>query len=526
MVRSWIVKHKHLLVPSLVLGVLSVYFFYICYLNFSLTSNFYCTDMYSDVLYAVRAWETKSIFPDGWVFGNQYYVIATPVLSALVYGITGHPALSMAIASVLMTLGIAVSFLWMLKPVFVRLEERLIALLGFVALTACCGSAIYALNGWQLFFTMCSYYACYLITAFLCFGCFLRRRDALTKPRVAMLVVSALLAFGAGMQSLRQTAIMLPPMLALEAFAQANALIEQKKLQWKPLTVTLALCAANLLGALLIRLLHIPRHEIFSSAIFLGTQELSASLESTRRHLTTLLTNHESFGVFLLLAVLFVVAIGYFQSKRQKEEDFTPWNTLIALLGLSVLGIAVIDVFTTMSVRSIYYFMLFPLLAILPAYVYRHWRFGKPAVFALLAVLVVLSLRTSVLPSAKQVDNARDRVNREISELLVEKGYTTIYSGWNQCEGIVIASGGKLTAGFWDRSKEDVFRPVKYLCDPSVYRVESDKCVYYLRSDNREIALETAQRRGVDMKLVAKYPEWGIFLYEASENLMAADGQP
>ena len=52
-------------------GVLATIFGYICYLNLSLTPSFYCTDMYSDILYAVKAWETKSLFPEGCVFGNQ-----------------------------------------------------------------------------------------------------------------------------------------------------------------------------------------------------------------------------------------------------------------------------------------------------------------------------------------------------------------------------------------------------------------------------------------------------------------------
>ena len=523
--REWINKYKHLFLPIALLGVLLFFFSYICFLNLSLTPSFYCTDMYSDVLYAVRAWESKSIFPEGWVFGNQFYVIATPVLSALIYGITGHPALSMAIASILMTLGIACSLLWMLKPVFLRFEERLVVLLSLVVLTAYCGNAVYALNGWQLFFTMCSYYACYLITAFLCFGCFLRRQEALTKPRMVMLAVALLLSFGAGMQSLRQTAIMLPPMLALEAFTQIKSLVKQRRLQWQPLAITAALSVANVMGLLVIRILNIPQHEIFSSATLLGREEIPASVNTTLQHVTTLLTSYENFGV-LLITVVLIAVLAHFQSKWQNEEQTLPhWGALVALFGFSVLGIAVLDIFTKMSVRSIYYFMLLPLLALLPAYVYRRWRFGKPIVLALLAVFAITSFQNNVLPSVKQAENAQENVSYEISEMLVEKGYTTIYSGWNQCEDVAIASGGKLTAGFWDRSKEDVFKPVKYLCDPSVYEVESDKCVYYLRRDNLELALRVARVRGVTMTLVAEYPEWGIFLYEASENLMVTSNE-
>ncbi len=517
--RAWIDKYKHLFVTVILVTVLLICFFFICFLNLSLTPSFYCTDMYSDILYAVRAWESKSVFPDGWVFGNQFYVIATPVLSSLLYGITGHPALSMAIASILMTLGIALSFLWMLKPVFSRLEERLIVLLGFVALTAYCGDAVYTINGWQLFFTMCSYYACYLITAFLCFGCFLRRHESLTKARIAMLVLSFLLSFGAGMQSLRQTAIMLPPMLALEAIAQLKNFIKQKKILLQPLLITAALSVANLLGLLVIRLLNVSQHEIFSSTDLLKSADIPASVNGMLYNLTVLLTDYENFGV-LLLTVTAIAVLAHFQVKRQKPAPPAHWGTLIALFTFSVMGIALLDIFTKMSVRSIYYFMLFPLIAILPAYAYSRWKGGRVTVLVLLAVLTAVAFHNTILPTAKTAANAKSNLSYEISDMLIEKGYTTVYSGWNQCEDIAIASGGEITAGFWDRSRDDVFRPVKYLCDPSIYETESSKCVYYLRRDNHDIALAKARERGVTMTLVASYPDWGIWFYEASENLM------
>ena len=160
-----------------------------------------------------------------------------------------------------------------------------------------------------------------------------------------------------------------------------------------------------------------------------------------------------------------------------------------------------------------------PLIAILPVYAYRRWRLGKVITLLLLTMIVVGSYKTAVLPAAKTASQAETNVSYEISEMLIDKGYTTIYSGWNQCEDIAIASGGEIIAGFWD-SPKDVFNPVTYLCDPSVYEVESEKCVYYLRSDNRNVGLQRAAELGVTMTLVAEYPEWGIWLYEASENLM------
>ena len=71
----------------------------------------YCdTDMYSDTLVAKLMWEQKTLFPQNWVFGNQFYVIATPVLCALFYGVTGNLNFSMGLAFTVMGLLILVSF--------------------------------------------------------------------------------------------------------------------------------------------------------------------------------------------------------------------------------------------------------------------------------------------------------------------------------------------------------------------------------------------------------------------------------
>ena len=505
-------------VAILLMGVLATYFGYICYLNLSCTPSFYCTDMYSDILYSVRAWESKSLFPDGWVFGNQLYVIATPVLASLVYGIIGNPAQAMAIATILMTLGIFFSYLWMMKPVFPRLEDRLIGLIALVALTAYCGDAIYKIKGWQLFFTLCSYYACYLITAFLCFGCFLRRREKVTTSLLILFGISVVLSFGAGIQSLRQTAVMVIPMLVLEGVSQIVSLVRTKRLELQPLVVTGSLSLANLLGLVTVKLLNVPRNEIFTSTELLKKDEIPEAVNKSLTTLMELLTDKAHYGYLFLMGMIILI-IAILQSKYRRESAPEGWGILVSLFTVSVVGILAIDMFTKMSVRSIYYFMMLPLVSLLPVYAYRRWRLGKVFALLLLAMLMVGSFKNAILPATETAKNASTNASYEISETLIEKGYTTIYSGWNQSEDIAIASGGKITAGFWNQSK-DVFNPVMYLCDPSIYEAEPSQCVYYLRKDNRDIALQKAAERGVTMTLVAEYPKWGIWFYEASENLM------
>lgn len=499
---------------------LVIYFVFICYLNLSLNTGFYCTDMYSDILYSVKAWEDKSLFPEGWVFGNQFYIIATPALASLVYGIVGNPALAMAIATILMTLGIFLTYSWMIRPVFKKTEEHLLGLVCLVALIAYCGDAIYKLNGWQLFFTLCSYYACYLITAFLSFGCFLRRNEKPTACRIIIFGVALLMSFATGMQSLRQTAVMLVPMVAVECIEQAVYFYRNRKIQWQAVIVTGSFLAANFLGIVEIKLLNVPHNEIISTTELLSKNEIPQAVNDSVSHLMKLLTKQEHYGILLLMAVIITV-LSAFQIKYRKTPPSAGWGTLISLFAFSIAGVFAIDMFTKLSVRNIYYFMLYVLISLLVVYAYHHWRLGKVVTVLLVAMLMVSSLNNAVLPATQEARDRYSNLSYEISDLLIEKGYTTIYSGWNQCEDVAIASNGAITAGFWDRPNEDVFQPVTYLCDPSIYNVDSNECVYYLYSGNKDIALKKAAEAGATMTLVAEYPDEGIWLYEASKNLMA-----
>lgn len=59
--------------------------FYVCVfflLNFSITPQFYCTEMYKDVVVSVEMWTEKTLFPSNWVFGNQiYYFMLYPLVA-------------------------------------------------------------------------------------------------------------------------------------------------------------------------------------------------------------------------------------------------------------------------------------------------------------------------------------------------------------------------------------------------------------------------------------------------------------
>ncbi len=252
---------------ALALLVMACYFAVFAVINFKCFARFCEQDMYADTLVAMMMWEQKSLFPLGYVFGNQLYVVATPVLSALFYGLTGSPNTAMALATTVMSALIMLSFFWLLRPVVKRGISLACAALMLVACAF--GDKLVNQEMGQLLFVLCSYYACYLITLFVVLGDYTR---SVTDPRLRPLplVLSLLLCFATGMQSLRQTCIMVLPILAFEGLqlllgfrAQGRAILHRRKL---PLLRALAYAAANLAGLLFVKLFPVHQCTIFDSA--------------------------------------------------------------------------------------------------------------------------------------------------------------------------------------------------------------------------------------------------------------------
>ena len=93
----------------IIILILLAYFAAFAIVNFAGFAHFSTADMYEDTLVARLMWEQKTLFPANYIFGNQYYVIATPVFAALFYGLTGSMNTAMALATTLMSLLIVLS---------------------------------------------------------------------------------------------------------------------------------------------------------------------------------------------------------------------------------------------------------------------------------------------------------------------------------------------------------------------------------------------------------------------------------
>lgn len=499
-------------------AILCVYFAAICLINFSGRPSFYCTDMYADMVFAAKAWEKKSLIPEGWLFGNQLYIVATPALAALFCSVTTNPQIAMALAAVTMTVMILGAFWWMLRSVFSKPEDSLLCIMLFMGIGLYFGDAVGTLTGWQLFFTMCAYYGCYLLNALLAFGCYLRSDGKIGKHFWIMVAITCALSFGTGMQSLRQTAIMSGPLVGMACLQFLLDL--RKKENWKRRSALTALLisGANVAGLLFQKTIDFQKTEIFGQ---LALNEFSQFLPEAGKAVITMLDLFPTEtaaaaavkGILLLVSCAAALELCMNVCKDRKHVQ------LAGLLVLSVLAIFGIDTVTTLLVREIYYFTLYILVAVLCAYGFSR---RSELLRLLILTVTILSLVVPGMIALKdicmQAYFARYDPIQVVSDYLMEEGYETVYAPWNMGEDIAIASDFAIEAGFWDAA---MFVPVTYLCEMEVYEADSSRCVYaFFDADSAALAEEIAADKGMQLDPLRAFPEIEVYLYTSPKNLM------
>ncbi|MBE6944212.1 MAG: hypothetical protein E7453_08185 [Ruminococcaceae bacterium] len=502
------------ILPGFCIGILFLFMIAICRINFSFEPSHYSTDMYTDMRYALQAWEKKSIFPEGWVFGNQLYAVATPVLSAFFYGICGSMNLSMGLASTVMGIFVIFSFCWLLRAFIPRFRGQLLAITLFMTASLIFGGPFRETNGWQLFFTMSSFYACYAICAFLAFGCYIRGKWE--KKQLFPLILCVFLSFGTGLQSLRQTLIMALPIMAVELLCILYRVYHKQALFTFRTVVAAVVFVSNLLGVVTAKLLQIPQVEIFGKITITGLQTPILSLQQSFANALSLvgLGNKSPALILAIMAIFGILCLAY-----RLQENAESGSLCLLLLTVSLVGVLMLDAFTTMHIRSIYYFLLYPLLGTVGAVLYSH--FGKWVRYGacLLLVVSLLSGAEEKLQPVFEPTSSPDRYDAVVA-YLEEQGIDTVYSGWNRGERIGIASDGRIRCGFWDAPKTP-FVPVKYLCDPEVFDAEPENCAYvFLNSSEANTAIEAAKEKGTKLKLLKHFPEVSIYIYIADVNLI------
>ncbi len=499
----------------------------------------YCTaDMLSDINVARMMWQQKTLFPEGWVFGNQYYIIATPVLCSLMYGLTGNGVSAMILATLIMASLEIISFIWMLAPLTRDSRDagfRSTAALAALS-TVICVNAPFSRNG-QLFYTMASYYACYIIVEFLALGHYIRllRTERARRERLYALAGVSLLSFCSGMQSLRQTAVLILPLCGFELLRFCYEKIYKKReFDLLPTIHTGIITAANLVGCVLIKLLKIPNISIYDSSgnsgisLCFNAKGFADGLSALSELLGFNYFIHPKSARLLLVPILSLFCLGVtalaFCLMIKRRELRSGYFAVMSVLALSVAVVFAVSIFTSMDMRSIYFFTVFPLFAVAFVYCLKSTDEKKRSIAVLLFLgFALVSAVSSYYSPAKVITkgNISERNNAMVS-WMSENDRDIVYGAWDVCEKISAADCESITAGYGNfRYSGNYFRIIPYLNRLDIYtEADNDRAVYVIEPEYREGILAQAEERGAEMTLRYVSGDGTFELYTSSKQLM------
>lgn len=516
----------------LLLGFVGMVF----YINFSINPEYYDGDIYNDINYAKEAWKAKSLFPKDWIFGNQTYVVATPVLAALFYGITGNGFTAMAIASCIMTVLTLLTYDWMTRTLFSYNERTagFLFMIGFLLLKAHVATSQ---QGIQAFFTMASYYACYLINAFIVYGCYVRiRQGKFTGKHIIPAIIGAALSFGTGMQSLRQTAVMALPLVACEVLLIIIYSAKDKRFAISYSTLFSAIVfIANIAGIVAMRFIEINQNSIYGTTAFVSSfkdffRKLFLNMESVA--LTFGLDALElrvrlvaSIPFLLIILIGFILCVkDYIKNKCNEQGRFV----LVMLLTLGCVSVFAAGVLTDVVNRALYYFMIYPLLAVCVSYIIVKFEKKRDVLFSVVAVFTAGMIIFRTAGAVEEIKAGKDKNStaHQIANYMLDNGYDTIYSVFglsgvmDGAENVVVASGDKIhLVQFKNVDSSKPMKPVEYLCVKDGYKQwDNSKSLYLLRDHELPKVKKIAEKYDVTMTEKARFGD-GLYLYSMSENI-------
>jgi len=499
--------------------------------NFMGFEKFCTADMYEDTLVARLMWEQKTLFPSGWVFGNQFYVTATPVLAALFYGACSSINTAMALATTVMTALLAASFVWMVRP-FASTRGIAAGLLALFC-SAAAPDIVRAIEG-QTMYLMCSYYAVYAVTYMFVLGDWLRERAGRYAGFINVpLVISAVLSFCAGMQSLRQTVIMALPLALCEAALWVADAVKEKRIAFplrrRHTLRAFVVCIANLCGAAVIRLIDPPHFAMYGSGALNGwetvREKLGACVSAVRgaAGLGYLSGPDASLPIGLVgagLTLCVIAAIALCVSGASKGG----LRQAAAVSAVSIAVLFAVSALTDVYVRRIYFFVWYPLAAVCVTMLAE--KLGKDvfkgAFIACICALAALNLYFGYLPCVRDA-LAPDVTNEAMASRWIEgEGYELVYGDWLTTCPIAARSDGAFIAGTWH---DEVFSALRYINPLDIYGEEdNDRAVICLRDWNRDRAYELAERQGAGLTELARFGDIGI--YRSTKQLMrVSDGE-
>lgn len=462
----------------------------------------YDMDMALNAHIAKLMWNEKTFFPKDWIFGNQYFVIESPNLAAVFYGITHQTTLSMSLASSLWVLIILGTFVWCLKP-FVSRTSLIVGTMCLIGGIIFGTSAASYTKGLQVLYTMASYYACYLEVLLLSVGGWLRLYNR-RQLHWAFWSLILLLNFAVGMHSLREMLILGIPLLILSGLL---FVINRSRLERNTILLAFLIFLAEALGYLFIKHLHIPASPNIGAiqtewSIDLFLANFVNSSKNLLRISGIAFIKDGIRYLPLFLCALFVCGCCFWALiDIFRRKEMSPLTIFILFSWFSILAVFGVGVFFFRT-RDIYFFIYWLLATLSVVYLIvsksENVQTWLPALICLIAAI---NYGYNFLPDFRDYHRYAPQM-KETTQQLINEGYTTLYG--DDCAVFAAASKDRIVATPIRLNLEDsnsaLLRIFPYNKDTSLYdeehRRHSFVCIsnYYLDSSKGAIGDFLTQR--------------------------------
>jgi hypothetical protein len=375
---------------------------------------------------------------------------------------------------------------------------------------------------------MCSFYACYLICFFVVVGDYARARTS-EALRLPALLLSLLLCFCTGMQSLRQTCVLILPLIVYEVLAALYRLWKKQPVYQKGrrmrLWRVLGYTGANVLGLAVIRLLPVKRHEIYSGASIFSGASLGEKFRDVHRALVTV-TGYEAtregedrlFFILMFLALtLLVLGAVYLLLRSRRGFRGAGCFWMVTLIGCAAVIAA--SFATSVQLRPIYLFLYYPLPALSLALIGEKAksRLGSALVGGL-CLLAAANLYFSYKDDLRIALDDKPTPARQIADWALENGYELVYGSQSMsAPSVAVCADGKLTAGCWQ--DDYLFKVSPLINIRDVYHIEDYKRAVFVCLETEVPAmLAETTANGVEM---TDHGQYGYYhLYTASQQCM------
>ena len=288
---------------------------------------------------------------------------------------------------------------------------------------------------------------------------------------------------------------------------------------------TLAYTGANILGLLVIHLLPVKRHEIYSGASIFSGASIGEKFRDVHTALITV-TGYEATRegdsrlffilMFLMMTLLVLTAIYLFlRARRGGKGVGCFW--LVALIGC--LAVIAASFVTSVRLRPIYLFLYYTLPALSLALIAEK---AKPRFLAgLIAVLCILSaanLFFSYRDDLHVVFDKEPTPSEQIADWALDNGCELVYGSLSMSAPSVAAcADGKLIAGCWQ--DDFMFKVSPLINIRDVYHIDDYKraVFVFLETEVPGMLTET-EANGAEM---TDHGQYGFYhIYTASQQCM------